>query len=642
MNYLDNSRTLYRPDIDGLRAVAVLGVVLFHAFPTALPGGFVGVDVFFVISGFLITRIIVADQDRGVFSLARFYGRRVRRIFPALSLVLLACLIVGWQIMLTNEYAQLGLHTAAGAGFLSNWALLKESGYFDTASELKPLLHLWSLGIEEQFYIVWPCVVWLAYRTTSRLLWITGWMFLASWIWNVMTVDHDPVSAFYLPYCRAWELWVGAGLALVDRIPAARSIVWVRHHGNLIAILGVLLLTVSMGWLSKDSLFPGGWALLPTVGAALLIAAQGSWVNRFVLSNRALVAIGLISYPLYLWHWPLLSFARIIENDAPSVLSRATLVLAALMLSVLTYHYVERFLRHRGVAVTLMLIVLMSVLGLAGWNVYSRDGLESRFRKLIELPTQMKRDFTKWEDKGMYPEGECKPNFVYPNARICLQSNAEKNPTTVVFGDSHAFHAYWGIAQSFADEGRVVKLIGRGGCSFALYRDNEDCIRTFEQQLEWLTTNSVIKHVFIVHRLVVQPNSSLADMKDYQRRMDSMLERLTQAGLQIIYILPVPELRFNPRLCASKLPLGRQFDPAKCDFALEREMQLQGAERALVGRWRDKFPSLQVFDPAAILCPGGRCMAVLGGSALWMDDNHVTETGSYWLGEAMRQSISLQ
>jgi peptidoglycan/LPS O-acetylase OafA/YrhL len=601
-----------------------------------------GVDLFFVISGFLITRIIATDHGKGQFRLTNFYGRRIRRIFPALILVLLACLIMGWQVLLAHEYAQLGLHLVAGAGFLSNLALWRESGYFDTASELKPLLHLWSLGIEEQFYIAWPCVLWLAYRMTSSLLRLTGLMFLISWGWNAFTVGNDPVGAFYLPYSRAWELLVGAGLALMIQVPGVVAVRWAQHYRNPIAALGLLLIGLSMVALSKDSLFPGAWALMPTLGAAMLIAASGAWVNRHVLSARGLVAVGLISYPLYLWHWPLLSFARIIENQEPSVLLRLALVLMAVVLSALTYRYIERLLRHRGVVVTFLLVLVMTLLGLAGWSVYSRDGLEFRYRKIVELPNQMKRDFTKWEDKGMYPEAECTPNFAYPNASICLQSAADAAPSTVVFGDSHAFHAYWGIAKSFADEGRVVKLVGRGGCSFALYRQNEDCIRTFEQQVEWLTTNPAVHHVLIVHRLVVQSSSTPSDLTDYQRRMESTLERLIQAGRQVVYVLPVPELRFNPRLCVSKLPLGRQVGPGQCDFALARETSLQGAERVLVAHWREKFPSLEVFDPADTLCPGQRCRAVMDGNAVWMDDNHVTETGSYLLGEAMRRAIRLK
>jgi hypothetical protein len=329
-------------------------------------------------------------------------------------------------------------------------------------------------------------------------------------------------------------------------------------------------------------------------------------------------------------------------NHEPSVLSRLALVLTAVLLSALTYRHVESRLRHGGRWVTGLLVLVMSVLGLAGWSVYSREGLEFRYRKIMELPAQMKRDFTKWEDKGMYPEGECTPNFVYPNANICLQSTPDAPPSTVVFGDSHAFHAYWGVAKSFAEAGWVIKLVGRGGCSFALYRQNLDCIRTFEEQVQWLTTNRSVKHVFIVHRLVVQPDSTHSDLTDYQRRMESTLERLIQAGRQVVYVLPVPELRFNPRLCTSKLPWGRQIDPANCDFPLDREVGLQASERALVTHWRERFPSLQVVDPADTLCPEQRCVAVQDGNAMWMDGNHVTETASYMLGQAMRRAVTLK
>ena len=632
----------YRSDIDGLRAVAVLGVVLFHAFPSALPGGFVGVDVFFVISGFLITRIIVADLGRERFSLADFYGRRIRRIFPALSLVLLACLVVGWQVLLANEYAQLGLHLAAGAGFFSNLALWNESGYFDTASDLKPLLHLWSLGIEEQFYIAWPCVVWVAYKTSSRWAGVTLLLLLASFAWNVFTVGHDAVSAFYLPYGRAWELLIGAGLALMRQNPSPRQVDFLQRHRNMLSTLGITLMGVSMGVLDKEAMFPGGWALLPTLGAALLIASQGAWVNRKILSLRGMVAIGLISYPLYLWHWPLLSFGRIIENGELPAGSRAVLVLVAVVLSVFTYRYVERPLRHRGGVLTASLLLVVLVLGFLGWNVYSREGLEFRYRKIIELPAQMKRDFTKWEDKGMYPEGVCSPDFVYPNARICLQSKEGLPPRTIVFGDSHAFHAYWGIAQSLATDRHVVKLVGRGGCNFGLYHDNADCIGTFERQLAGIVADPAVENVIVVHRLVIRSDSLDSDKLDYQRRLETAMGRLVQNGKHVVYVHPVPELRFNPRLCASKLPLGRQVDGSQCDFGLERELALQRANRDLVARWRQQFPTLEVFDPADTLCPIGRCQAVRDGQVLWMDDNHVSETGSYMLGAAMAKALKLR
>src|SRR5437870_5550894 len=202
----------YRPDIDGLRALAVLSVVAFHAFPTSLPGGFLGVDVFFVISGYLISTIILENLDKGAFSLAEFYGRRVRRIFPALLVVLLASYVFGWLALLADEYAQLGKHIAAGAGFVSNLVLWNEVGYFDRSADTKPLLHLWSLGIEEQFYLAWPLLLWFSWKrrfVAPVVLALAALSFIATALWS----NVDAVATFYSPLTRFWELLGGSMLA---------------------------------------------------------------------------------------------------------------------------------------------------------------------------------------------------------------------------------------------------------------------------------------------------------------------------------------------------------------------------------------------------------------------------------------------
>ncbi|HKY08666.1 MAG TPA: acyltransferase, partial [Candidatus Binatia bacterium] len=205
--------SVYRPDIDGLRALAVLAVIGYHTFPIWVTGGFTGVDVFFVISGFLISSIIFQSLDAGTFSLANFYARRIRRIFPALILVLASCLALGWHLLLTDEYIQLGKHTAGGAAFGPNFVLIKEAGYFDVTAESKPLLHLWSLGIEEQFYIVWPLLLLLLWRCMGKTLWVIAFLALGSFILNVYLVSDKPVQTFYFPLTRCWELLMGAVLA---------------------------------------------------------------------------------------------------------------------------------------------------------------------------------------------------------------------------------------------------------------------------------------------------------------------------------------------------------------------------------------------------------------------------------------------
>lgn len=336
------SHPKYRPDIDGLRAIAVLSVVGFHAFPNWIPGGYVGVDVFFVISGFLISSIIFSNLEKSTFSYAEFYSRRIKRIFPALAVVLTVTWAVGWYVLLSDEYRQLGKHIAAGAGFVSNLMLWAEAGYFDNTADLKPLLHLWSLGVEEQFYIVWPVLLGIVWKFKHEFLRITLLVAAASFMLNVLTVSDHPVAAYYSPLARFWELMVGGLLAYVTLHTPER----LQDNKVLKALLGLVLIALGMVVLNESSKFPGWWALLPTVGAALLIAAgPTTWVNRRILGNPIMVGIGLISYPLYLWHWPLLSFARIIEAQTPSRNVRLLLVVAAVALAWLTYALIEKRVR---------------------------------------------------------------------------------------------------------------------------------------------------------------------------------------------------------------------------------------------------------------------------------------------------------
>ncbi len=355
----------YRPDIDGLRAVAVASVLAFHAFPDALPGGFIGVDIFFVISGFLITTIIVQSHAAGDFSYRDFYARRIRRIFPALTLVLLATLAFGWYALLPREFAALGKQAAGGAAFVANFIFWSEAGYFDTAAETKPLLHLWSLGIEEQFYIFWPVLLAIAWRRRwpmLRLLWALA---VVSFLVNVLTIHPFRTAAFYSPASRFWELMVGGILACMRLNPGAKAPAWRSH---LQSCLGVGLIVLGLVTIRSDKAFPGWWALLPTLGAACCIAAGPEGVlNRWLLARRPMVWIGLVSYPLYLWHWPLLVYARIVEEGEPSPVVRAGMVLASVALAWLTYRFLERFTRARPGPGMLRALVGGSIaLGVAG------------------------------------------------------------------------------------------------------------------------------------------------------------------------------------------------------------------------------------------------------------------------------------
>lgn len=367
------SHPSYRPDIDGLRAVAVLSVVAFHAFPDWLKGGFIGVDVFFVISGFLISSIIFESLEKGTFSFSEFYARRVKRIFPALSIVLVFCILFGYFSLLPDELNQLGKHVAAGAGFVSNFVLWSESGYFDNVAETKPLLHLWSLGIEEQFYIVWPFLLWVAFKIRLNLLFTTALLLLMSFALNLWMIDQNPVATFYSPLTRFWELLFGALLAWLSVHKASSSTLLPcltsnRHISlasrsmlsNIFSIGGAACLILGFFFISKDFSFPGGWALVPVMGTLLIIVGgPKAWINRKILSHSVLIWIGLISFPLYLWHWPILSFGRVIYLDTPPLKFRWTAIFVSFLLAWLTMKFIEKPLRF-GVRYSAMKVGLLS------------------------------------------------------------------------------------------------------------------------------------------------------------------------------------------------------------------------------------------------------------------------------------------
>jgi peptidoglycan/LPS O-acetylase OafA/YrhL len=370
----------YRPDVDGLRAVAILSVLCFHTFPRFLPGGFVGVDVFFVISGYLISSIILSGLASDRFSLRQFYARRIRRIFPALLVVLAACLAFGWVTLLAGDYEQLGKHVAAAAGFGVNLVLWQESGYFDSAAALKPLLHLWSLGVEEQFYVFWPALLWLAWKRRVNLLALTLSIIAVSFWLGARITNANAAAVFYSPITRLWELLFGCFLALTPTYVSSFFKKPQTRGENLKAFAGLFLIAAAVFGLRGSVAYPGWRALLPTAGAFLLISAgPDAWLNRRVLSHPILIGIGLISYPLYLWHWPLLSFVRIMGlPDLPII--RIALALASIGLAWGTYSFIERPARHSRTATTVgLLLVLMVAIGSAGLYIVKRDGFDVRF-----------------------------------------------------------------------------------------------------------------------------------------------------------------------------------------------------------------------------------------------------------------------
>ena len=647
----DLAHPKYRPDIDGLRAIAVLSVVGFHAFPGLVRGGFVGVDVFFVISGFLISAIIFGSLELKQFSLLEFYQRRIRRIFPALLLVVLGCLAFGWVALLADEYEQLGKHVAGGAGFVSNLVLWSESGYFDNASETKPLLHLWSLGVEEQFYLVWPVLLWAAYRLRFNLLFIACVVAAISFALNLAHYREAPVQAFYSPLTRFWELLAGSILAYyVYGHPAnagqRNGVGLVRKAWQCVSpsnwsVVGATLIIVAVVWLTAGRPFPGYWALLPVLGGVLVIAAgKDAWFNRVVLSNRVLVWFGLISYPLYLWHWPLLSFARIVQSQDPGRIARIVAVTAAVVLAWLTYRLVEQPVRRNAVNKTIpaILFLLMMLVGIAGVTVYYLDGAPNRWAarefknnksELVRLPAI---------------DEECR-SYVGPDDLIfpyCRFQDAGGAATVAVIGDSHAHVAFPGIAERLSGAGINTVLLANSGCPpfiGAEYGNTESAKAQCKAQIEKIVSEAAersdIHHVFIFSRGALYVSGQ--GYGEIERRrtdiphipaqvfkegLQRTISRLRAAGKTVYYVNENPEVGVDPTACVDR-PF--RLNVRDCSVPLDEVLQRQREYLDVTAALED----VELVSPLSAFCPAGQCRALgSDGTLLYADGDHLSVSGS--------------
>lgn len=485
----------YRPDIDGLRAVAVVSVVVFHAFPSLLGGGFVGVDIFFVISGFLISSIIFKALSEGTFSFVDFYTRRVKRIFPALLLVLATSLLFGWFVLFASEYKQLGKQTAAGAGFVANLLFWRESGYFDSAAEHKPLLHLWSLGVEEQFYLVWPIMAWIfsrnIYTTTISMLTIL----LISLYENIHITNMDAITGFYSPITRFWELMTGGLISIAVIRKTSISIAgdafiqkWnsLKHKRDILSLCGIATLAASVFLIGKNDIFPGKNAIPPVAGAAFLIlAGPSAWVNRVVLANGVFVWMGRISFPLYLWHWPILTYVRITKS-VDQTTTRAVAVLASLLLAELTYRFVESPVRFGEQSKVRPLILSSIIIFCFGLFLYVGNGLPFRmaekeafigafdnsfpdwkYFQQTNLPREWRSECAFFDGKKYMAEGalqggvaDSKPvDQIHPS---CYVREPSFDKAVLIWGDSHAQALSPGIVAHIPRNWQVLQIASSG------------------------------------------------------------------------------------------------------------------------------------------------------------------------------------
>ena len=650
------SAPAYRTDIDGLRALAVLSVLVYHVNPQLLSGGFLGVDIFFVISGYLISLIIFRELARGEFSFAHFYARRIRRLFPALIAVFLTCLVLGGYALFAEEYQRLGWHALAAISFLLNFLLMREAGYFDVVSDAKPLLHLWSLSVEEQFYFVWPMLLVLAARVRLKAGILLGTVVASSFLFALHLGQIRLDALYFHPLARFWELWFGAGLAYahhcfdVNMLPARMDRVWIRH---LLSLAGLAAICVAMVTFDSKTPHPGVPALLPLLGAVALIACGPVAMGNRLLAFKPLAWVGLISYPLYLWHWPVLSYLRIMESGAPSQLMLWIGAGAAMLLAWGTYQFVERPIR-RAPKVRAVMTVLtsgMALLFVGAGVVWQTGGLPGRdsVRYAAEASALMKREPAKDEP--------CRSGFAQNEAPVYCRLNAAQDRLVAVVGDSHAHALYPGVAKQAAARGYGAMLLANSGCpplSGTTWGRNEAekkaCAAGIEKILDAIGGDSRIVAVVLATRGPqyidgtgfgpVEANYNYpplaawgAGMADddpavvFERGLGNTVQRLERKKVPLVYLLQVPELGVPAYNCIDRplTVMGRHPGCVVERSVYENRMRVY---RQRVARVAAHTPALSVVDPLPVFCDDVQCAGVRDGRLLYADDNHVSLVGA--------------
>jgi peptidoglycan/LPS O-acetylase OafA/YrhL len=664
MTYATKPATDYRSDIDGLRAVSVLMVVFYHAFPNWLPGGFIGVDVFFVISGYLISRIVYKDLAARKFSFINFYGRRIRRILPGVTLILLACIGLGWLLLWPNEYVQLNKQVIGATTFTSNILLWRESGYFDSAAEVKPLLHLWSLAIEEQFYLLWPITLWVVAWRPTRLFLTIIFLMLGSFAINIWLIRTNAVSAFYLPHSRSWELLLGALLGLLTNPTAGKEsllISWLQQHivfsnwfYRLCALLGPTLLLLSLLLINKNKVFPGYWALLPAIGAACIIHTGGRSIFNKVLSGRILVWIGLISFPLYLWHWPLLSFSRIAFSDNPPVSVRLFLVIVSLVISWLTYHFVEKACRgaQRSRLTTLILIFGFIALTATALAILQDQGVASRH---IAQDGAAVRSTADAGGAGIQMDGDCGLAAAdIPKVYHCLSDSREK-PIFALIGDSKALALLPGLIRTSTQGSRWLSINGiTPATKDSPIKDRDEV--ALETTLDALARNSDVEIVVIANgaRTLLTPRGyderklrAADNLEDVLREVAAVTDRLIAANKTVVFVLDNPTLA-NPEDCLERNTGIDWFTQlvvrknARCSIATEKHLDITSNYRKIFERLKLSHPSkVFTFDTTPSLCSLGEgvCNSLQNGRMMYSYSDHISDYASGLIGSDLNSFV---
>lgn len=543
----DMQKSTYRPDIDGLRAIAVLSVAFYHYGATWLPGGFTGVDIFFVISGFLITSILRREIEAGEFSVLRFYDRRARRILPALLTVLAATMLAGWFLLMPGDYADLGESAAYAAFGLGNLFFYWNTGYFDQTADLHPLLHTWSLGVEEQFYLVWPVALLALFRLTksAKGLAITGALVITGFAYAVFQTSLDPKAAFYLPHPRAWELGIGALLAFAPKIKG-----WAASEA--LRLGGVVLIAYSLLAVTSVSIFPGLNALYACLGAACLIwPSEAETKVGQLLSLRPVVAVGLISYSLYLWHWPVLVLYRHFNFMlTPTAQASVALLAVTLGLSFLSYRYVEVPARkHQAGPLRVLPVGIVSALAMGAAGVFAATAAGFPAR----IPTEMQ----KVSNLAQMWEWQCPQTItVEQTGRSHCAFGAPWESAAkrvVLWGDSNGEHLAPLVAAAAAPfDASILMLPGcspaiGGPVQFAQPGFAPECALLHEDAMAILTSGAKIEAVVLsslwVHWAPMLQGSggdTEQGMRITSQGLEATIKAVSRPGRRLILVAGIP------------------------------------------------------------------------------------------------------
>jgi len=631
----------YRPDIDGLRAVAVFMVVGYHIGVPGMTGGFAGVDVFFVISGYLITALLVREQaTSGRIDLAAFFARRARRLLPALGVVTVAALWLGALVLLPDEQIALARSAEASLAFVANFYFwIRGQGYFADPSALVPLRHLWTLAVEEQFYLLWPVAFWgLAVAATRTNVRVAKLLVVALAATSALSLGlsialshRAPLAAFLLLPTRAWEL--GAG-ALLTRAPQPSA-----RHAPMLALLGWVAIVWTTVAFDAATPFPSFYALLPVLGAVALIAAGGAApasVFSRALAWRPLVGIGTVSYGWYLWHWPLLAFARNVWGTEPARLRDAALAAIALLLAAAMWRWVEQPIRTRRI--TLFRTTRSALAGgaaiLVAGGILS-EGLAA-FARRPQPPGSILAQYRAARGGAIRDFPFCDSDR---HGRPCDLGTESAARTILLWGDSHAAQLSEGLDRAARDAGVRIVVRTTGGCTpagFPVTRStSNDPLRTRCAAFN----DGVISALPAMQRAEgLQGVVIAAEWRDtwtgWDDRLDARIHEIQHSGLRVVVAEDVPVLP------ADFIPCAVRRGAEACALARAGVERQAAAIDAALGRIAAGSTNVRIWSPLDALCPNEQCPAVLAGRLLYRNRNHLTIDGSALLAPTMAPMLA--